>query len=351
MGGIPILRGFEFSPGEKELALAENRPLMLSLDLNSGCNLRCTYCFTNAGKRSPNQMSLLEYRRVIDQASAMGVKTVVFAEEGETLMDKKLFPLIHYSNEKGLYVVMFTNLTLISEKLAQELKKADVSVVGSLKSFSEKVEDKLAGVKGAGKRIHRGMQILGDGGFNAERPSRLGVDFLVCGYTKDEIPELVGWAVENNIYPMVERLLWKGRAVEHIPELEITRNEARKLNGKLVRRVPELAKERSYFSAPDCDISQYTIFVKMDGRVTHCFSIDRVEGNTMERPLKEIWDSPGMRALRSGKKKCGFECPGRSWNKGLFLKSLSENDPNYKDILRLAGTGAVRSSEKRKLAR
>jgi MoaA/NifB/PqqE/SkfB family radical SAM enzyme len=348
MGGIPVLRGFEFSQSEKKLALAEDRPLMLSIGLNSECNLRCIYCFTDAGRRKPNQLGLGEYRGVIDQASAMGVRTAVFAEEGEMTMDRNLIPLIRYSNEKGLYAVMFTNLTLINERIAEELKSADVSIIGSLKSFSEDVEDGLAGVKGAGKRIWRGMQILIDRGFNETKPTRLGVDFLVCKHTKDEIPELVGWAIENNIYPMVEKLLWKGRALGRIPELEITGPEARHLEDGLLSRFPALADERSYFSAPDCDLSQYTIFVKMDGRVVHCFSVDLTEGNVREMPLKGIWDSHGMRALRVRREKCGSECRGRSWNKSRFLGSLSENDPGYGDILKLAGRETTRTGKREK---
>ena len=95
MSKIPILKGLERTKEEKKIALAKNQPLLLSLYLDTTCNLDCIFCFLDSGKsHRSEQLSLKEYKDLIQQGKELGVRSTLFFGAGEPLLDKKLFPLI-----------------------------------------------------------------------------------------------------------------------------------------------------------------------------------------------------------------------------------------------------------------
>lgn len=313
---IPKLKGLERSEDEKKEAIATNHPLLLSLYLDTACNLDCMFCFLDSGKsHKQGQLSLEQYKLLIKQGKDFGVKSTLFFGAGEPLMDKKLFPLIEYSNELGLYSVMFTNASLVTKQVAERIKNLDLSVVASIKSRNPKTLEELTKVKGSARRIYRGFQYLLDAGLNQTDPTRLGMDILICKQVYDEIPKLIKYCLDNNIHPMVESLLWKGRAVKNYDKLQMTEEQKRDLSKRLKQDFPELSRERAYFEGSACDVDQYTIFVNYDGNVWQCFSRDIVAGNVKENSLNEIWNSLPLKALRNrpNESNC-LLCKGRLYN-------------------------------------
>lgn len=321
---IPILKGLERTEEEKRLALAKNQPLLLSLYLDTACNLDCIFCFLDSGKsHKSEQLSLEEYKDLIHQGKELGIKSTLFFGAGEPLLDKKLFPLIEYSNELGLYSVMFTNASLVTEDIARRIKGLDLSVVTSIKSRNPQTLEELTNVRGSAEKIYRGFQYLLDVGLNETKPTRLGMDILLCKQVYDEVPELIRYCIDNNIHPMVESLLWRGRAVENHDKLELSNAQKQKLTERLRTEFPELVRERAYFDGSACDVDHYTLFVNYNGDVWQCFSRDIVAGNTRSESLREIWNNPSLKNLREKPTDASCDlCPGRKYNleKCLYKK-------------------------------
>ncbi len=320
MLNIPVLEGLERPEDEKKEALVTNHPLLLSLYLDTACNLDCIFCFLNSGKsHRKEQLSLSQYKDLIRQGKELGVKSTLFFGAGEPLMDEKLFPLIEYSNQLGLYSVMFTNASLVTSEIAKRIKDLDLSVVTSIKSRNPRNLEELTGIKGSAERIYRGFQYLLDVGLNQTHPTRLGIDILICKQVYDEVPELVRCCIDNNIHPMVESLLWKGRAVENYDKLQINDEQRKKLLERLREEFPEIDGERAYFDGSACDIDHYTMFVNYNGDVWQCFSRDIVAGNTRNDTLRNIWNSPSLRGLRENSydRNCAM-CIGRRYNLELL---------------------------------
>ncbi|HJX50381.1 MAG TPA: radical SAM protein [Candidatus Nanoarchaeia archaeon] len=312
----PVLKGLERSEDEKKEALITNHPLLLSLYLDTVCNLDCIFCFLDSGEsHRKEQLSLAQYQGIINQGKDLGIKTTLFFGAGEPLMDEKLFPLIEYSNRIGLYSVIFTNASLVTREIAKRVKDLDLSVVTSIKSRNPKTLEELTGVEGSAKRIYEGFQHLLEAGLNQTYPTRLGMDILICKQVYDEVPELIRSCLGNNIYPMVESLLWKGRAVENYNKLQINDEQKKKLLERLKEEFPEIAGERAYFDGSACDIDHYTMFVNYDGDVWQCFSRDIVAGNVRNDTLRNVWNSPSLRRLRedSSDRSCAV-CIGRRYN-------------------------------------
>jgi radical SAM protein with 4Fe4S-binding SPASM domain len=261
------------------------------------------------------QLSLEEYKDLIQQGKELGIKSTLFFGAGEPLLDKKLFPLIKYSNELGLYSVMFTNASLVNEDIARRMKGLDLSVVTSIKSRNSQTLEELTNVGESAEKIYRGFQYLLDVGLNDTEPTRLGMDILLCQQVYEEVPELIRYCIDNNIHPMVESLLWRGRAVENHDKLELSDAQKQKLSERLKTEFPELLGERAYFDGSACDVDHYTLFVNYNGDVWQCFSRDIVAGNTRRKNLSEIWNNPSLKDLREKPTDSSCDlCPGRRYN-------------------------------------
>ena len=94
------------------------------------CNLSCIHCYANAdGQRSPEEMDTAAGRAFIRDLADFGVPVILFSG-GEPLLRKDLFPLASLARELGIRVALSTNGTLITDKVAREIKQIDFAEVG-----------------------------------------------------------------------------------------------------------------------------------------------------------------------------------------------------------------------------
>ncbi|MBF0386132.1 MAG: radical SAM protein [Candidatus Omnitrophica bacterium] len=98
----------------------ERRPIFLSLFITNRCNLRCRYCFV-VDERIPKEILCSEYSKeeifkMVDEFYSMGTR-MIFMLGGEPLLHKDIKAIIDYIVNKGIYLHVITNGTLIQRKL------------------------------------------------------------------------------------------------------------------------------------------------------------------------------------------------------------------------------------------
>ncbi|MEE9398699.1 MAG: radical SAM protein [Dehalococcoidales bacterium] len=94
------------------------------------CNLSCIHCYASAdNKKAPEEMDTASGRTFIRDLADFGVPVILFSG-GEPLLRKDLFSLASLAREMGIRVVLSTNGTLLTEKVAREIKKIDFAEVG-----------------------------------------------------------------------------------------------------------------------------------------------------------------------------------------------------------------------------
>ena len=177
MNRPPITPGWDFLTEDIDLALDGGHPLQVSLWLGNRCNLRCVYCFRDAGEALPDELRLEEYLELVDQAKEIGAEYIFVSGSGEPTCDKNLLPILRHARRLGLGFVLVTNLTLIDESLAGELADSGASVIGKLNSLRPEVQNDLAGgISWAYDRIMHGLNLLLDAGMAHGSPTRLGLE-------------------------------------------------------------------------------------------------------------------------------------------------------------------------------
>ncbi len=113
------------------------------------CNLKCHYCFADARKRDPDELTTVQAFAVLDDLAEHGVAFVTYLG-GEPLMRRDLFDLVDYSTDLGIYTAVLSNGLLVKRGAVQRLKDAGCQMLGiSIDSNDPLVHDAIRGVRGS----------------------------------------------------------------------------------------------------------------------------------------------------------------------------------------------------------
>jgi radical SAM protein with 4Fe4S-binding SPASM domain len=159
-------------------------PFLVVWNYTKLCNLRCEHCYENAGpSQAPDELTTEEAMRVIDEFEESGVVAIAFSG-GEPLMRKDIFDVAGYAKQKGFFVSVATNGTLITPEMAQRMKGVFDYAEISLDGFEE-VHDRFRGIPGAWRRTCEGIK----------NSVAAGIDTCVAltatKYNLGEIPRLI----------------------------------------------------------------------------------------------------------------------------------------------------------------
>lgn len=133
---------------KKRFYILPQVPPTVYIELTDMCNLDCIMCDRNSMTRPSGLMDMKLFKKVIDDASAIGVPEVKLNRFGEPLLHPKLIEMIKYAKDRGIRRVYFTsNATLLDEKKAAALISSGLdsitfSVDGATKETYERIRVK-----------------------------------------------------------------------------------------------------------------------------------------------------------------------------------------------------------------
>ena len=206
-------------------------PFQIVWNFTNMCNLRCKHCYQRADRPLPNELSLEEKLKVIDQLDKAGVPSLALSG-GEPTLHPDFLRIVSEASSRGIYMSVATNgWRFADEKFAIKAKKAGLRYVEvSVDSADPKKHDKFRGVKGAWAHAVKGLKNAVKLKFStamATTLTRLNVDEV------DDIIELaedigVGRLIFFNFVPV-------GRGLENAEELDLDPIEREKVLWKLAR--------------------------------------------------------------------------------------------------------------------
>lgn len=139
----------------KSRLLNKRIPIIANILILNRCNLKCFYCYPDVFNRNIEDMSLENFKKIIDILHSKGTK-LVFLLGGEPLLRDDLSQFVDYVTKKGMFCEVVTNGYFVRQRLGA-LKKADsvcVSIDGD-----EESHDKNRG-RGSYKKAIDAIDIL-----------------------------------------------------------------------------------------------------------------------------------------------------------------------------------------------
>jgi len=281
----------EFTEREIRQAVAADRLLSMEIEFSRVCNFRCSYCYVDAGIECTNELSRQELKDVILQAKELGARKIIILG-GEPSLYPHLVEMLRFLGQKGLEIEMFTNGSGIDQALASVLAEERVRIALKLNSRNEKIQDQLAGKKGAWQIINRALAALQVAGY----PSKelfLAISTVICRQNIAELPAMWQWLRQKNIEPYFEVITPQANALGN-SSLNVGPVELKELFARL-SAIDQEKFGRSWEPQPPlvgnrCMRHQVSCVVTATGDVMPCVGVtiplDNIRHNTLASILK-----------------------------------------------------------------
>ncbi|MBO8180320.1 MAG: radical SAM protein [Archaeoglobus sp.] len=291
-------------------------PFQVVWDVTYACNLRCKHCYATAGKALHDELTTDEALDLINRLDRLGVTIIAFSG-GEPLVRKDIFELTSYAAEKGIYVAVATNGTLITEEKAKEMKENGVGYVQISLDGVKETHEAFRGIKGCFDRTVEGIK-------NAVKAGLfVNVSMTVTKFNYEDVPAVVelceklgvNWFMHYNFIPtgrgreIVEsdiapeqreellKWLYKKNYSSNISLLSTAPQFARvalQCQGEIVPthfynvNAGERLRELAEFIG-GCGAGRFYFAIKANGDIQPCVFFPLKVGNVREDDLEELW--------------------------------------------------------------
>ena len=324
----------DWSFGVHQRLSTKRIPITGSIEVTQRCNQKCIHCYNNlaAGDRRAlaKELSFEEHCRIIDEITEAGCLWLLFTG-GEVFVRKDFLDIYKYARKKGLLTTIFTNGTLISPEIANQLAQfPPFSIEITLYGRTQETYESITQMPGSYRRCINGIQLL------TERKLPLKLKTMALTRNQLEIEELKCFVEEDlGLEFKFDAMVNPRRDCAQIPlDVRLTPAEVVKLDLRYPDRVDEwkLFAERFGKAAfdPDragdlyvCGAGKSSFAIDPHGRLSMCVlsatdSYDLHRGNFSEGWQKHLAVVRKKKASRTTKcstcrlkSMCGM-CPANS---------------------------------------
>ena len=140
------------------------------LELRKSCNLECVHCYNCSNpiaERGKKALTEKEWEDIIVQLSHYNPKTIVLIG-GEPLLYKEITPLIFFIRKTlpKTTIVMYSNLTLLTDEIISTISMLDVKVVTSIYGATAVVHDSITKKPGSFEKTINSVLRLKESGIS-----------------------------------------------------------------------------------------------------------------------------------------------------------------------------------------
>jgi radical SAM protein with 4Fe4S-binding SPASM domain len=265
-------------------------PLSLQIEPTNYCNLNCMCCPVDRMQRKRGYMDFDLFNKIIDEASAIGVKRIHFFLHGEPMLHPRIIDMIRKIKTNGMGMSMHTNGMLFSREEIRDILNSGVNsgdyFIFSILGFSKEVHQK----------IMRGV--------NHDRVIKNVLEFLALRKQQ----KVNGPIVDVIFYGMPENCSEEAQFVEYWRDIvdhvhiakEISTSFAKYKTGP--KSIP--VRKRT------CKNLWERMTIYWNGDVSICcedLDGDYVLGNLREKSIKEIWNGDKLLSIKKSHKENNFE--------------------------------------------
>ena len=300
------------------------KPLFLSLEMTSRCNLTCVGCRHHSQwlqdgikpKSDMSDMSLDVAEQIASKFQDLSGIMLYLEGTGEPFIHPQVMDIIRCLKRAGFDLTIFTNGTLLDARLVAEVIEARVNMVrfsvwagdeatfernypGSNKKHFRRITESLEHFQ----RLRRQT--------GSVRP-KVNIFFVVNKLNKDEIPSVVELADRYRCDGITfGRFISFGAKTDAIrfnrperagliEELKQYKTILKKksLSHNLARDLEQLAAGPETWYYSPCLVCWFHLHILVNGDVVPCCRSTYMLGNIAKQSLAEIWDGPAINEFR-----------------------------------------------------
>ena len=278
----------------------------LTLEITKKCPLRCLHCSSNGGDPFSHELPLGSWKRIIDDATKLGVKTVILSG-GEPFETPLLYSICHYLVKKKLNIHVYTSgnirrgklLTIGRDRLLL-LKNVPVNkMMVSIYAPDSVIHDRITGVPGSFNNTITTIKDAVRVGLETE------LHFVPMKFNWSSIQDIMSLAVRLGVNCVsVLRFVPQGRGKINQNFLELESRELLAFKNVLGESKYEYGSKLRIGTPFNALIPQGYAFctaglnratISADGRVSPCEAMKELAYNFPDNDIsnlsfKEIWE-------------------------------------------------------------
>lgn len=204
----------------QESAQKDPRPVVV-WNCTRQCNLSCRHCYALAdSQKSPQEMDTEAGKKFIADLAEFSVPVILFSG-GEPLLRQDIFELAGLARELGIRVVLSTNGTLITEKVASTLSNIGFAEIGISMDGIGASNDYFRGKEGAYQEAVSGIRACTGAGL------RVSLRLTIARHNYQQIPAIFQLIEAEGIDRVCfYHLAYSGRG-SNLKEEDITHSQTR----------------------------------------------------------------------------------------------------------------------------
>ena len=163
-------------------------PIELEIGLTNACNHRCIFCAVDYTGYKPDRMDKQLLINNLREIAPRGVKSIIYAGEGEPLLHREAPDIINETKSMGIDAALSTNGVLLTSDISRECLKSLTWVRFSTAGITDGVYDKIQrGARGDLAKVLHNMEEAVKVKRDQHLHTTLGVQLLLLPDNKNEI--------------------------------------------------------------------------------------------------------------------------------------------------------------------
>lgn len=218
----------QYKPWEKEevnsLINESNEKLpILDIQLGGACNLKCIYCDTPK-YGFPCSVNLSSIEKLMNDGGIRWVYVCGLGEPTAPANLKHLKQILEWCKEKNIGLSMFSNMLNVDNDLLNYIDDGTLHVLFKLDTFDKEKMAYLYG-RDKGDIFLKNYQALQEVTHAKNGVTNLGASIVPTSVNYNELPSIIDWCMENDIFPLIGQLEDAGNCSKLYKELEVKKED------------------------------------------------------------------------------------------------------------------------------
>lgn len=306
----------------------------LHIEIANECNERCIHCYIPHEYKTKMINSTFFYR-LVNEAREMNMINITISG-GEPLIHPEFLGFLKKCRELDMSVNVLTNLTLLTDEIALEMKNNPLlSVQTSIYSMNPSIHDSITKVKGSFERTKAALLKLKELGIPLQ------ISCPIMKQNLDTFSDVIAFGKENGIAVSVDYVIFASydhsncNLANRLSLEEVEQAFDKQKSEEYIDALRELATEKLSLDINDpiCTICQYYICVSADGKAFPCIGWqEKIVGDLNTQSLKDVCEhSKEIQALKHIKRNdfpnC-VNCEDRGYCTVCMMSNSNESKDN-----------------------
>lgn len=278
-------------------------PIELEIGLTNACNHRCIFCAIDYTNYKPNRIDSQLLIKNLQELAPRGVKSIIYAGEGEPLLHKDAPNIINQTKSLGIDAALSTNGVLLTSEVSRDCLKSLTWVRFSVAGISDETYDKIqCGKQGDLSKVLSNMEEAVRVKREQHLHTTLGVQLLLLPDNKDEIVQMGKQLREIGVdyftikpfsqHPQSQHILQVD--YKEMLELEKEVNELQTDDYRVYFRAHSMQKLECKRCYEHCWALPFMVYMDAKGNLWPCIVFMGKEelkyGNINEESFASIWE-------------------------------------------------------------